>query len=442
MKEQLVDDELLCEDSPYNLEVDHFSIAVGESLYKTQSDNLRKDTLQPEILADTFHSLFAHEVALHPAADRKAEAWWREFFVSGQAGKLRSKTVGQQQMAEVACWEIARSLREYCEKERELAGEDGESFDGIFARSRSVKDACEKAEDELDDAENLGCSLGPGAGKQISTEDFKHIADRMRKSKTLRKILEISGAMMTFRGAVKKKKIEGFDCVDGVMQSGDITRLLPSELMQLAGPEAIATNMLRRLVENQTLALRKHSKEKAGRGPIVVLIDGSGSMEGGWRRPGPRPIDEAKALALTMARIALEQKRWIVLVEFGSGSEWRELVLQPDNWDAKGLVAWLEHFFGGGTDFNCLVKAAQSWDRWKCPKGKVDLIFATDCRARLSDHIVKTFSEFKKERDVKCYGLAINSDVGDLGLITDHAVTTSSMGLESHAIREILSGSA
>jgi len=264
----------------------------------------------------------------------------------------------------------------------------------------------------------------------------------MRKSKTLRKILEISGAMMAFRGAVKKKKIEGFDSVDGVMQSGDITRLLPSELMQLAGPKALATNMLRRLVENQTLALRKHSHEKTGRGPIVVLIDGSGSMEGSWRRPGARPIDEAKALALTMARIALEQKRWCCLIEFGRRYEWKELVLQPDKWDAKGLTDWLEHFFGGGTDFDCLLDVAKSWDRWKCPKGKVDFIFATDCQANLDDHVVKKFNEFRKEREVKSYGLAINADTGDLNLVCDHAVTTSSMGLESHAIREILSGSA
>jgi uncharacterized protein with von Willebrand factor type A (vWA) domain len=435
--DELIDDTLLCEDSPYNLEVDHFSIATGEILLHKQKDW----KLGAESLTDAFHSLYAHEVALHPAADRKAEAWWREFFASGQADKLRHKTVGKQTLAEAACWDIARKVTEYVNQADDTVGEDGESFASISARIRSVKDACEEAGKEADDAEQIGSSLGAGMGQQITLDEFKELSERMRRSKTLRTILDLAGSMMKFRGAVKKKHIDGFDHVSGVMQSGDLTRLLPSEIMQLAGGPTLSMNMMRRMVENQTLALRKHSIEKAGQGPIVVLIDGSGSMSGGslYRSGGARPIDEAKALSLCMARIALEQKRWICLVEFGDRGEWKELVLTPEKWDAKALVDWLEHFHSGGTDFGCLLRLANSWSRWGCPKGKVDVIFATDCGAWLGDKIVKPFNEFKKKFDVKMYGLAINSDTGELPLVCDKAVTTSSMGLDSQPIREILS---
>ncbi len=430
--EQLIDDTLLCEDLPHNLEVDHFSIATGELLFQEHSEK----QLSAETLTDSFHSLYAHEVALHPAADFKAEAWWREFFASGQAGKLRHKTVGKQMLAEAAAWEIARKLTEYIILADETTGQDGESFASISGRIRSVKDACGEATKEADDAEQIGCSLGAGMGQQITMDEFKELSERMRRSKTLRTILDLAGAMMQFRSATKKKHVDGFDHVSGVMQSGDITRLLPTEIMQLAGGPTLSMNMLRRMVENQTLALKKHSIEKAGKGPIVVLIDGSGSMD---TIRTPRAIDEAKALALCMARIALEQKRWIFLVEFGDYDEWKELILTPDAWDAKALVDWLEHFHDGGTDFRCLTRLTRSWARWGCPQGKTDIVIATDCGASLDEEIVKPFNEFKKKFDVRMYGLAINSCTGDLPLVCDKAVTTSSMGLDSQPIREILS---
>ena len=440
MQNDLVDDRLLCEDSPFNLEVDHFSAGIGEILYGKQVDPQRWDALDQNTLADAFYACFSHEVALHPAADYKAEAWFREFFTSGAAAKLRDKTVGKQMLAEAACWEVARKLNAYCNQADDDAGQEGESFDGISRRIRSVKDAAEAATNEANETEKIAQTLGAGLGAKLSAEELQSICDRMRRSLTLKTILDIAGGMVEFRDGIKKKKVAGFDMVDGVCQSGDITRLLPSEIMQLAGGPLLATNMLRRLMENQTLALRKHSQQPVGKGAIVVVIDGSSSMTSTRNsNSGAQPIHEAKALALTMARIAKEQKRWIALVEFGNEDEWKELVMPPDAWDMTQLMVWLEHFFDGGTDFVVLKKLVDAWKRWKLPRGQADVVFATDGCARFDDDVVRVFNQHKKTHDVKCYGLAINSSVGELPLVCDKCWTTHSMGLESQAVREILS---
>ena len=443
MQDDLVDDRLLCEDSPFNLEVSHFSVGIGELLHSKQPNPLGGGALDQNILADAFHACFSHEVALHPSADHKAEAWLREFFTSGAADKLRDKTVGKQLQAEAAAYEVARKLQDYCLMADDDAGQEGEGFPGISRRIRSVKDAAEAAVKEAESQEKLGQTLGAGVGGKLSQDEFQSICERLKRSKSLRTILDIAGGMVEFRAGIKKKKVAGFDMVDGVQQSGDITRLLPSEIMQLAGGPLLATNMLRRLVENQTLALRKHSQERAGKGPIVLVLDGSGSMGSARGKPSQTPpILEAKALALTLARIAKEQKRWIALVEFGNRNEWKELIIQPDSWDMDSLLDWLEHFHDGGTDFVVLKKVVDAWSRWKLPRGQADIVFATDARARFDDDVVRVFNDHKKRFDVKCYGLAINSSTGDLPLVCDKSWTTHSMGLHSQAIREILSNNA
>jgi uncharacterized protein with von Willebrand factor type A (vWA) domain len=269
----------------------------------------------------------------------------------------------------------------------------------------------------------------------VSQDEMKQVSERFKRSRTLQKIMDLAGANFAYRLGVKRKQEQGMDQISGVTQVGDLTRLLPSESMMLAAGPPLSTNMLRRLVENQTLALHKTKMTPVGRGPIVVVIDGSGSMSNGR---GIQPIHQAKALALTMARVAKQQRRWIALVEFGNDDEWKELVMAPDAWNLPNLLDWLEHFFSGGTDFGVLNRVAESWPRWKCPKGQTDIIFVTDTNATLGEWIVKPFNQFKAEQNVRCYGLAINSHTGDLPLVCDRAWTTQSMGLESQPVKQLL----
>jgi uncharacterized protein with von Willebrand factor type A (vWA) domain len=164
-------------------------------------------------------------------------------------------------------------------------------------RIKAVKMTAEQADVEAKEAIAISASLHDGLGTSVDREIIEEAERRVKRSATLKSILDIAGSMMKYRKGAKRRKVDGFNRVSAITTSGDLTKLLPSEIMQFAGPPILAANTMRRLVENQTLAMKKHSWEKSGRGPIVVVVDESASMHG-------EPFEQAKGLALAMARIA------------------------------------------------------------------------------------------------------------------------------------------
>ena len=74
-----------------------------------------------------------------------------------------------------------------------------------------------------------------------------------------------------------------------------------------------------------------------GKGPIIICLDESGSMIGERNHA-------AKALALALAWIARQQKRWCALIAFSGESGERILPLPLGKWDEVALMDWLESF--------------------------------------------------------------------------------------------------
>lgn len=415
--------------SPNSIVVDHFASGIGQVLHK------ETQRASAYALADAFHAAYANEVELHPSASREMATWWREFFTSGEAAKLRAKTQGNQAMSEAAAMELAIETKRYHESfnNDDDIGTSNESVQSMISRMRSLKRATANATSCTEQLEALGQDLSAGCGGKYDRQKLQDAIRKLSRSLKLRRIMELAGALHLVRSRSKKKReTDGPENVVGVINSNDISRLLPSELGKLGCP-SLRPDFLRRFVERQTLALDKRSMENAGKGPVVVLVDGSSSMEYNDR------ICEAKAFALVMARIAQQQKRYVVLIEFSGTDEIKEIVLEPKNWDPSALLQWLEHFFNGGTCFTCLDYVVDNWSKWNCPKGKTDIFIATDINATIEDSTVKKFAEFRTRERVRSYGLAISADTGDLDLICDQSWTTHSMGVQSHEVREILS---
>ncbi len=118
----------------------------------------------------------------------------------------------------------------------------------------------------------------------------------------------------------RMKAAHGLDDVVGVEPGGDISRLLPSELARIAVPE-LELDALRRFAERQALCLARSSTEPAGKGPVIVAVDKSGSMHGD-------KAHTAKALALALAWVARRQRRWCALVAY-SGETGERLLPLP-----------------------------------------------------------------------------------------------------------------
>lgn len=296
--------------------------------------------------------------------------------------------------------------------------------------------ALQKATQDVDDLRDAQRALGdePGQGGQMDPASLKMRFDRIRQSQMLRKIIENAGRYRRLAQAKQRMKIRhGQDDVVGVELGNDLGRLLPTELAAL-GDEDLELDALRRYLERGLMQRDYRGIEHKARGPIVVIVDESGSMDG-------ERIETAKATALAMAWIARHQRRYCCLVGFSTDDEGSWLIIPPGHTDQTALLDWLEHFYCGGTSPTVpLVTVPERWEQIGAPKGETDMIVITDGLLHVTPDTRDAFNAWKIEEQAKLYTLIIGEPTpGDLADVSDRVWTLPDLSIEHEAIQEIVS---
>jgi uncharacterized protein with von Willebrand factor type A (vWA) domain len=171
----------------------------------------------------------------------------------------------------------------------------------------------------------------------------------------------------------------------GIEFSGDFARMIPSEAMLRLRPRLRSLWHARRM-EQGLLAYRVRGTyldrttrrfeedrplaRSRERGPILICIDTSGSMQGG-------PDLVAKALVLEALRIAHAERRACRLYAFGGPNECAETELELSPHGLEKLLDFLSKEFGGGTDIDAPFRAAIARlgrDEWS----RADLLLVSD----------------------------------------------------------------
>lgn len=212
----------------------------------------------------------------------------------------------------------------------------------------------------------------------------------------------------------------------GIERSGEISRMLPSEAVNLGHPKlrllwharraerALLTYRVegmeidRVLVEREATEAQEHRKPRPQRGPIIAVMDTSGSMHG-------TPELVAKALVLEALRTAHAEKRRCYAYMFGGAGEIVEHELDLSAEGIGRLLVFLGHTFGGGTDVAVLAKVAKLLHEndWK----KADVVFVSDGEWGASAHLVRDVT-VAREGGTRFHGVQIGNR-GKTGL---HAV--------------------
>jgi uncharacterized protein with von Willebrand factor type A (vWA) domain len=150
------------------------------------------------------------------------------------------------------------------------------------------------------------------------------------------------------------------------------------------------------------------------RGPMIVLVDTSGSMHG-------TPQTLAKAAVLAMAKLMLAQQRDMKLILFASTSQHLEIELSNRKKMSERFLNFLLFTFGGGTDFNTALASGLKSLKEKDFQG-ADLLFITDGKSEISDELVLArWEEAKKKYNAKVYSLIVGSSgAGGLSQISDY----------------------
>lgn len=211
----------------------------------------------------------------------------------------------------------------------------------------------------------------------------------------------------------------------GIIRSGEIARMLPVEAVMLGHPQlrllwharraerALLTYRVEGMeiervqVEREVLESQERRRPRPERGPILAVIDTSGSMNG-------LPERVAKALVLEAVRTAhMEKRRCYLYAYSGPGDVLEhELDLGPDG--IGRLLMFLQHSFGGGTDIGAMstVVARLGAEGWK----KADVLLVSDGEWHAGAAIVSAVERAKGD-GTRFHGVQIGNH-GRTGLHT------------------------
>jgi uncharacterized protein with von Willebrand factor type A (vWA) domain len=242
-----------------------------------------------------------------------------------------------------------------------------------FAARRAMRIAVGKAGEEVDGLEEVRVALSgliPGSGKSPGegrTSVSIDLARRVKGDASFRRIVEMAGRMKRVAAQKRRSRVRhGADEITDVECGSDLARLLPSELGKLRHP-TMRLLLFRSLLERSALQYKLEGTETLGRGPVCLLVDKSGSMQG--------ECDEwASAVALALMDSAHADRRAFALVCF-NGSVRFEAVVKPG--EALPLEA-LSVGCGGGTDVDVAVARALDLVEGQPVVRKADVVLLCD----------------------------------------------------------------
>src|SRR5471030_467975 len=202
--------------------------------------------------------------------------------------------------------------------------------------------------------------------------------------------------------------------VNGIHQSDDILRLMPTELGTLGIPE-LEYEFYRRLLEKRLMTYRlqgdvwrekvvkrpviHQQQEPQPRGPFVVCVDTSGSM-GGFNEQC------AKAFCLALMRIALADNRRCFITLFSTGMISYELSATDG---LEQATRFLGQRFSGGTDLAACIAALA--DRLDLPDWRdADAVVISDFIAqRLPEELITRIKQKQRKQQQRFHAVALSS---------------------------------
>jgi uncharacterized protein with von Willebrand factor type A (vWA) domain len=420
------------------LVLDSWDYARGRDIIK---EHHRRDGLDESALADFHAGAFQREPELTPAcSDQDRHDFIRALMGSPDYETLHNMSKGNTVIAQMTAMTFAKDFLKFKEekdkgkpKKNPAKEEERKELACLGNAHQAVQNALEEADEFY--AVARGCGLEPGS--DTNQGDLNKIAEcfnTVRDSNFLRKVFNSAGRFRCYAQSAQRQKINhGKDDVVGVELSNDIGRLVPMELAMLAD-EDFEDDALRRLIEGQSMSYKHQGLENVGKGPIVVCLDESGSMGAGDR------IIHGKAFALTMAWVAKHQKRFCILAGFSSGPVGNYLILKPGKWDQQALLAWLAHFYQGGTTLDVpLATVPQKWAEWQVPKGKTDLIIISDGIVGCHPQMEQDFLAWKKAEKVRCISMILESSPGPMERLSEECHLIRGIDLNEAGIQHSLS---
>lgn len=299
------------------------------------------------------------------------------------------------------------------------------SGSGASARSASaaavraaLRKGIAKATQRVSEAREALSGLAPGLESAPPTHEQQDagrlaLAENLLRNPRLRDVLRRAGRIARLaRDRRTSRDTHAREEIVDVERGADLARILPAGLARLRHP-LLRKVALREIVERQAVQYKLEGRETLGRGPIVVLLDRSGSMQGD-------PELWASATAIALMGAGAREKRAVTVVEFTYsvdtvskvvGSKGSRLspsdpavVVDADLAVSTLAIELASRRSTGGTSFGPVLAYGM---RCGVLDDRADLVFVTDGLATADDATLDALRDAKK-RGLRVYALTVN----------------------------------
>lgn len=288
--------------------------------------------------------------------------------------RLASECRGEPIAAGTAVETLMAALRPQVpqETQREQERPPGPSRRVLGAACEKASAAVEELRETMEGLAKVGFPGTPGTassmGGAIPPKAIRALAGRLKSDTRLKQIALLAGRFKRLAAAKRRQKLKhGADEIADIEQGGELARLLPSEMVKLAHPK-LRLAFMRSFVERAGLQYQLIGNAPLGKGPLVVVLDKSGSMD------GPRDV-WATALTLALLDQAQRERRTFALVCFDYQVKYEAVVKAGEPLPEQGLFVAC----AGGTEISvALHRGVHLIQQHHGALKKADLVLVTD----------------------------------------------------------------
>ncbi len=271
--------------------------------------------------------------------------------------------------------------------------------------------------------------LSQGAFSDYGFEVLEEFADILANEQGLRELADLIGRhdkeAESYRKEIISKMITEYEYkpkpaykgeISGLRLGNDIPAVLPGELSQYKNRKTKKLFMLKyaqkqllsysyqnmmpqgkdKLIEEEVSVAEEEKK-----GPIILCIDTSGSMNGS-------PERVAKTITFALIRKAIEEDRGCYLISFSTGIETVDLGRLSKSNAIQELIAFLRMSFHGGTDAGPALHHSLEMIKDKSWKNADVLMVSDYCMGSLDYELENSIDEERKN-GTKFFSLEVSS---------------------------------
>lgn len=321
--------------------------------------------------------------------------------------------------------ELISVMRFYCNTD-EVIKEQAQKIEFLYRKSlQNIQEALDNNEIDEGDVDKLG----EGFSEYALRSTIK-LLNKRKRYPSLERILSLLGRIPSEAGdsrvglmfGQQKLPHSGGSDIQGITVGQMLVSLLPFEMALLSDSQT-EDIFLHKYVDHQ-LQLFHHKSERGkisksknhvrlkNRGPIIVSLDTSGSMEG-------LPMEISILLVSNILIDALSQKRDCLLIVFSEEIEVIDLKKRWGNYRTRSLCGLGDYIheitsFNGGTDITeMLVKVFELWETQNNYQ-LADLLVISDFEIPHTSHDLLLKIMLYREQGYRFYGYQIGSEDTEL----------------------------